>query len=256
MKSVLAGVLIFGLTAAAAPAATMKLVITGFVSEQQDAGDIVWSGLASVGAAFTATYLINTRAGIAQTFTDSSTGQVNRNLLGGAAYGTSIVESAVLTIGGISRTIAGAWDSTATIIGAGNTAPDNTYGATGFLRHTSTDEVSDATSGTSAGMQFDIADILGNAFDIPADFDVPYDVTSADAVISGFAGFQSYHDYTCIGFKCFVTNDYFSYTNFTGTRAVLTNLSPEATVPLPASFGLLLAGIGALGAVSRRRHRA
>ncbi len=254
MKILLAGVVAFGLAAASAEAATMQLVITGVVSDHRDDGNIVWGGHVSVGSAFTATYLIDTGAGIPLTSINSSTGQVNKFLIGGAAYATSIVESAVLTIGGISKSIAGAWDSSAVLIGAGNTAPDNRYGATGFMRYVSTDEVSDATSGSRAGISFDIADILGNAFDIPTDFDVPYDVTSADAGISGFAAFNAYTGPICIP-RCFYTSDYYAYTNFTGTRAVLTRVSDTTAVPLPASSGLLLGALIALGVGARHKRR-
>lgn len=223
-----------------ADAATMQTIYTGTVFGSSDMTGIFGLGANSSldGLSFTMTTTYDTAVGTR--FTGVQGTQTIDSLQGGSSVAAADPYlSAVLTINGISRTIGSA------LYSAMYAADDATNGYSQFSQFLN-DYVYDPQTGATQNLSYFYASIQDVSGAIPVNLDAAYSTGSN----SGSGGIFQFYDYDPL----------LGYTSFTQGSLQIASFSVSAVgiapVPLPAGAGLLMAALGGLGLLKRRKRSA
>lgn len=225
---------------AAAPAtsdaATMQAIYSGMVSESHDQTGLFGQGAGASldGQSYTLTFTYDPAMG------SRTTGPAVDEVYGGTVYGTlSPIFGAVLTIGGVSKSLSGA--SIAFV-------RQREFFGTDHLDHYAQDDAVDPLTGLiSQAIAYQWAIDPGNL--LPMNLDMPFSLSGpvGTGLFGGYFGFFLFDP---------VLNQY-----LTATRGSLSpgnlrvSVVSPAAVPLPAGAGLLLLALVALGATRQRLSR-
>ena len=234
----LAAAMTLAVTAAPAGAATMQAVFTGTVYSGYDQTGVFGApggSLANLG--YTLRYVYDTSLG---TRLSAGAGTVD-DLYGGSVYGTATpTVSATLTIGSVTQSVGGSYESRYQLCNIGYCAIDQYY--TSAADYTSQPDGGYTYNGFNAIVS-DYTDFL------PDNLDTPFSV-----MISALAQQYGYFQFATVdgttGLRTTFANGYLSLDRLSVSQVDI------APIPLPAS-GLLLLGAGAgLAAIRRRRRQA
>ncbi|MCA0272583.1 MAG: VPLPA-CTERM sorting domain-containing protein [Proteobacteria bacterium] len=222
-----------------AGAATMQTIYTGTVFGSSDMTGMFGLGANSSldGLSFTMTTTYDTSVGTR--FTGVQGTQTIDSLQGGSAIGAADPYlSAVLTINGISRTIGSA------IYSSMYATDDATQGYSQFNQFLN-DYVYDPQTRVTQNLSYFQASIQDVAGAIPANLDAPYSTGSNP----GSSGYFQFYDYDPL----------LGYTSYTAGALQIASFSVSAVgiapVPLPAGAGLLIAALGGLDLLKRRKSK-
>ena len=231
LKSLLTAT-VLGMTALPVAAAVMQIEYTGTVTGGYDATDVFGTAATDLtGLTYTMTYTYDTSVGFRGTDPNSDT------VYGGSAYALPSPTTSTLVING------SALDGNGDYYSFDQRHNDGTFYAytVDYANQYTIDPVTGAY--VFNANQFYAYDL---ALGLPADLEAPYSFDVADG--SGGGSFQ-YQVHDPIG----GITDY-AYGNMNVNRVTITQVNDVAPVPLPASVGFLIAGLGALvGLRSRRR---